>query len=397
MSGRNNINLNTNGVNQFLELLDCPNTYSGSSLKYCQVNLDENSLIFSAGTGGPATQFASLTDGPENYGTANNQFLTGNQSTQVQWAVPQFEHLSDVLESYASTTETFELVVTNNAVPASGLVFVSLPDLASVKLPLINLKDVSGGYGSNGNILTSSGSGFSVQPIIGSGTGVIYNNNSGSLNTISNGSNNQVLTVVSGSPAWANLTDIEIPDPLTVNNINERTSGYGVTINTNTNIGSNGITLQHNLYPGYPTVSLLNTYIYRTSFSTNWLDSVNNDNIIGVSQMVVVQVGNQVTITVKDFASTLNALTDGSSYLVSSYVIPNQFTSSLIGNQTVSVNPYFGDDTTVGSGSVFVSYIEYHSKNIFIVNLGTSNMGFGSIGNGRSVNFNNLFSFSYVI
>jgi len=392
---RTNTNIPSSiGVTEFTQLLDCPSSFEGQSLKYCQVNLDENAIIFSTGTGGHATEFQALTDGPMNYGTASNQFLTGNQSTEVLWAVPSFQHLADVLEPYGTTTAPFELVVTNNVVPATGLNFVTLSDLASIQLPLINLKDVSGGYGSSGNVLTSTGSGFIASPIIASSTGVVYNS-SGALSTITNGSNNQVLSIISGVPTWSNLSSVEIPDPLAINSIIEKSLGVGVTIDYNTVIKSSGVQFQHSLYPGSITNSLFNTYIYKSLFSTNWIDSQDSSNILGVSQMSIVQIGALITITIKDFATTFNNLTNGASYLISSFIIPTQFIPYT--NQSVVVFPFFGDDLTVGSGSVFASIIDYHTFLIYIKNLGTSNNGFGSIGNGRTINIPNVFSFSYSI
>lgn len=138
---RNNINQDpaTSGVNRFIELIDCPNSYAGQALNYAQVNVAQTGLQFAPGTGGPATDFVSLTDGPMNYGTAANQFLTGNLTNAVLWKQPAFLDLSDTPNTYSG--QNTNRVIVN----AAGNALVTEPDT------FITLQDVPASYLTHAN------------------------------------------------------------------------------------------------------------------------------------------------------------------------------------------------------------------------------------------------------
>jgi hypothetical protein len=142
--------------------------------------------------------------------------------------------------------------------------------------------------------------------------------------TVSNGNNNDVLQIVNGNPAWIPLDSADIPDPLQVNNINEKTLNGGVIINTNTKITPGGI-----LYPndtafiGGSGPTTMDTYYNSIPVNAFWTDS-NTLLPIGTTPAIAYysKIGQLVFITVGNFASTVN-FASVSSYPSLSNIIMN--------------------------------------------------------------------------
>lgn len=81
----------TGGPDDFLELADTPNTYTGASLKFVRVGVDEDQLIFAN------PQFTDLSDVPHSYTGAGGKFLQVKSGTedQIIFAAPKVGDLSD--------------------------------------------------------------------------------------------------------------------------------------------------------------------------------------------------------------------------------------------------------------------------------------------------------------
>ena len=209
---------------------------------------------------------------------------------------------------------------------------------------------------------------------------------------IANGSNGDVLQIVDGAPDFAPISDVEIPDPLLVNTINERTTGVGTTIN-GTNMTSLGVQMIDSLYPGASMNTLLNTYIQSGLIAVQWTDSNDSTVVITDTNVQLTKIGNQVTVRFQrgnSFPATLSA---GASYLICSFDIPSGYApvTSIDNPSLCSTFPIFGSSSEVGSGSVFGLRYNIGDNRFEMGNYGTSNFGFGSIGNGQSVLFTDFY------
>lgn len=214
------------------------------------------------------------------------------------------------------------------------------------------------------------------------GQGVIYENESGNFVSIPIGTEGQVLTMVSGDPEFADISSSEIPDPLLVNTINERTLNTGTTIN-GTLMRSIGMKLITNTYPGFGS-TYLSTYTQSGVINMSWIDSANSE-VVANSQLTATKIGNVVTIRFSQVNST-NTLSAGASYLICSYSPPNGY-YPFADADLCAAFPMFGGSDTVGSGSVFVVRYVPGANQFWMGNYGTSNFGFGSIGNGQTIFF----------
>lgn len=142
--------------------------------------------------------------------------------------------------------------------------------------------------------------------------------------TVSNGNNNDVLQIVNNTPTWIPLDSADIPDPLQVNNINEKTLNNGVVINTNTKITTDGIIYRLNkaLSAGSP-ISTMNTYYVSIAVNGFWTDSNTTLNI-GTNPATVYysKIGQFVFLNIGNYTSTIN-FSNASSYAVLSNIIMN--------------------------------------------------------------------------
>lgn len=142
--------------------------------------------------------------------------------------------------------------------------------------------------------------------------------------TVSNGNNNDVLQIVNNTPTWIPLDSADIPDPLSVNNINEKTLNNGVIINNNTKITTGGI-----LYPndtafvGGSIPTTMDTYYNSIPIDAFWTDS-NTATPIGAVPAIAYysKIGQLVFITVGDYSSTTDFL-NNSSYATLSNIVMN--------------------------------------------------------------------------
>jgi len=221
--------------------------------------------------------------------------------------------------------------------------------------------------------------------------GVMLSNGSNGF-VVTNGSDQDVLQINSGVPTWAPIEQAEIPDPLDVNVINERTLGVGTTIN-GTNMTSLGVQMIDSLYPGAPMNTLLNTYIQSGLIAVQWIDSNDSTIVITDTNVQLTKIGNQVTVRFQrgnSFPATLSA---GASYLICSFDIPSGYAPvTSIGYPSLcSTFPIFGSSSMVGSGSVFGLRYNIDDNSFEMGNYGTSNFGFGSIGNGQTVLFTDFY------
>jgi hypothetical protein len=142
---------------------------------------------------------------------------------------------------------------------------------------------------------------------VGYPPGVMVCNGLDGFNVL-NGNNNDVLQIVNNTPTWIPLDSADIPDPLQVNNINEKTLNGGVIINTNTKITPSGIIYPNNTALPYPsTTSTMNTYYNSAPINAFWTDSVTLLSI-GTTPAIAYysKIGQLVFITVGNFASTVN-------------------------------------------------------------------------------------------
>jgi hypothetical protein len=146
MSSRNNQNINSNGVEAFIQLTDTPKSYIGEELLYCQVNNTATGLQFAPASGTGVTQFVQLTDVPPSYaGHANQQVVVNNTSTGLTFipngaGVTQFIQLTDTPMTYAGYSPS-DIVNINGT--TTGLRFTSPADIATNGIALENLSNVS--------------------------------------------------------------------------------------------------------------------------------------------------------------------------------------------------------------------------------------------------------------
>jgi hypothetical protein len=209
---------------------------------------------------------------------------------------------------------------------------------------------------------------------------------------IGSGTNGDVLQIVDGAPDFAPISDVEIPDPLLINTINEKTLGVGTTIN-NTNMTTSGVEMINSLYPGASSPTLLNTYIQSGLIEVQWADSNDSAIVITDTNIQLTKIGNQVTVRFQRGNSYPATLSTGASYLVCSFALPSGYIpiNTLDNPSLCSTFPIFGSSSSVGSGSVFGLRYNIADNRFEMGNYGTSNFGFGSIGNGQTVLFNDFY------
>ena len=244
---------------------------------------------------------------------ANSQiyYAKYNKSIQIDGNAPFYlEQANDYLTfGYGTSGET---LVSNGV---NGFTLQTLPKT------IITQDDyLTSGYGTSGQVITSNGiNGFTLQTPTAPDTELIQ------LTDCPNnyGTANQVLTSSGSAVVWADVPIISIPDPLEVNNINERTSGAGTTINGNTNIMSAGIQLQYNNLQGEP-ASFLNAYYVRKIY-LNLIDSYNLVTFYTSLPFLVTRIGDQINMRMYkqgiNYAS-INPLQNIQSYVKGSTTVP---------------------------------------------------------------------------
>jgi hypothetical protein len=175
----------------------------------------------------------------------------------------------------------------------------------SPTLIIDNTDYLSSGYGTNGQVLTTNGvDGFTVKNVFPAGTGILYNT-SGSASTIANGSEQNVLQINGGVPAWAPISAAEIPDPLPVNSIIERTSGSGVNINNNAALAvqeggsysDNGLVMFYNKLNISDPINVLASY-FIGSISFDLFDSVSNAIMFPNFRFTVMKIGGLINLQI---------------------------------------------------------------------------------------------------
>jgi hypothetical protein len=290
----------------FINLNDCPTTYQGSELLYCQVNNTGTGLQFASSSGTGVTKFTELDDTPNTYaGSAgyNVQVNGGGTGLTFQPFVPsvtQFIQCSDTPTTYTGS-QPYDIVNINST--TNGVRFLAPSTISKFTTNILDMKDYLG-------------STVSHPP------GILQSNGTNGFN-ITNGSNNDVLQIVSGAPAWVPFSSAQIPDPLEINNINERTVDTGVTLNNNVTVFNgtkNGIQFENNTLNVFGNIpKQMNTYI-SGSYTAQYVDSQTLLSI-GTTTIYFNKIGGMCFCTVGPVST--NALLNNSSYVVLSNVVQN--------------------------------------------------------------------------
>lgn len=148
---RNNINESSTqgGVDEFIELLDVPNSYLGQAGKFPVVNVNETGLDFINTVAPPSVnEFILLSDCPPNYGS-NLTFLNGNTSTNsTQWIQPKIIGMADMQSNYGTAGQYIQ---------SNGSGFI-LSNGSSVINKFIELVDCPSNYGTNLTFLNGNSS-----------------------------------------------------------------------------------------------------------------------------------------------------------------------------------------------------------------------------------------------
>jgi hypothetical protein len=152
--------------------------------------------------------------------------------------------------------------------------------------------------------------------------GILQSNGANGFN-ITNGSNNDVLQIVAGAPAWVPFSSAQIPDPLEINNVNERTVDSGVTLNNNVTVFTgtkNGIQYENNtLNVAGNLPKQMNTYI-SGGYTAFYVDS-QTSLTIGSCLIYFNKIGGMCFCTVSPCVT--NNLLNASSYVVLTNVVQN--------------------------------------------------------------------------
>ena len=154
---RNNINeasTQGGGANEFIELLDVPNSYLGQAGKFPVVNVNETGLDFINTVAPPSVnEFILLSDCPPNYGS-NLTFLNGNTSTNsTQWIQPKIIGMADMQSNYGTTGQYIQ---------SNGTGFI-LSNGSSIIDKFIDLVDCPTNYGTNLTFLNGNSSSNTTQ------------------------------------------------------------------------------------------------------------------------------------------------------------------------------------------------------------------------------------------
>jgi hypothetical protein len=223
--------------------------------------------------------------------------------------------------------------------------------------------------------------------------GIVYTN-SGLWNYVTPGADGQVLIQNAGAPVWGTLPTGDIPDPLYVNNVDERTPNSGVGINNNITVFSgtkNGIQYAVNTYVlagSQPTQ--MNTYV-SSSIGAIMTDSQTTD-IIGTLDVYVNKIGGMVFITLGNL--TTSNLLNNSSYVVLGNIIMNgdyrPQKDAVVSN--FGIIPW---KNTSGGNIRLDTYVSYDpvSRLFSFKSNGRSDGGFNNAGSGFSIG---EFTFSFL-
>jgi hypothetical protein len=213
---------------------------------------------------------------------------------------------------------------------------------------------------------------------VGYPSGVMVCNGLDGFNVI-NGNNNDVLQIVNDTPTWVPLDSADIPDPLLVNNINEKTLNGGVIINTNTKITPSGIIYPNNTALPFPsTTSTMNTYYNSAPINAFWTDSATLLSI-GTTPAIAYysKIGQLVFITVGNFASTVN-FAGVSSYPTLSNIVMN--------GETIPISTTFRQPFVYNNNAGGVNrtdcYIEYDNISRYFIVKSTNRADGGLNGGG---------------
>ena len=428
-NSRNNINSGFANRESFLDLIDTPKSYTGNQLLYCQVNNTASGLQFAPTSGSGITKFVELDDVPSSYAGANNYQVVVDSGANalifqpIPASVTEFIECTDTPMTYSGSLP-YELVNINGT--STGVRFSDPAVIATNRIPLTSLQDYqSVGYGVNGQVVTSNGStGFTLQTIhqtiesqndyitVGYGTngqslvsngtngftlqtlpktistqddylssgyptGILQSNGTNGF-IVTNGNNNDVLQIVGGVPAWVPLSSSEIPDPLLINNIDERTLNNGVVIQNNTKFTNAGILYPHNT--GFPFGSIptpMNTYYTSVAVSGYWGDSATFSPMGPPSNIYVTKIGQMVFLTFSDFTSTSN-FSSGASYASLLNIAQNGAEIPI--STTYQQNVIWNNNT--GGNNRNDAYVQYNTTSRLwaIKSTTNSNGGFGGGG-----------------